>query len=280
MSRVRSTFCLMMLLIVGFSAPLLAATNDSGATITWGYKGGIGPEFWGRLNPQFILCGKGKAQSPINISQNDVEVANKLTLHYQPSPLILMDDGFTELNIGNNRTIINDGHTIQVNFHDPKRQESITYAGNQYQLLQLHFHSPSENELNSESAPLEIHFVHQGENGRVVVIGVLVKGGSLNPALQVITEHLPEPDGKEHVIKGELINPQDLFPLDHDYYSYMGSLTTPPCTEGLQWIVMAGTITASPAQIATIRQAIGGSNARSVQPLNGRVVAYAMGANS
>jgi carbonic anhydrase len=191
-----------------------------------------------------------------------------------------MENGLTELNIGGNQAIINDGHTIQANFHAKPVLESIRYAGNTYQLLQLHFHSPSENELNGESAPLEIHFVHQGPDGKVVVVGVLVKGGSFNPTLQSIIDHLPQPDGKEYIVDNEMINPQDLFPLDHDYYSFIGSLTTPPCLQGLEWIVMAGTITASPGQIAIIRKAIGGSNARAVQPLNHRVIAYSMGKNS
>jgi carbonic anhydrase len=262
---------------VFFSGHIEAAVDDSSVKIAWGYKGHTGPEFWGRLSPHFLLCGEGTSQSPINISKNDVEVANTLTLHYQTAPLIIVDDGDTSLMIGNKQIIFNDGHTIQINFHGNSNKEFISYQGNKYQLKQFHFHSPSENQLNGDSAPLEIHFVHQGEKGKVVVIGVLVKGGSANPELQTIIDHLPMADGKEHVVAGVKINPKDIFPLDNDYYSFSGSLTTPPCTEGLQWIVMAGTINASPAQIATIRKALGGSNARAVQPLNNRVIAYSLG---
>jgi carbonic anhydrase len=264
------------LVILGacFSSVAFATTDDSGAKIAWGYKGNIGPEFWGRLNSHFAICGSGKSQSPIDISKNDIEVSNTLTLHYQAAPMVLMDNGITDLTLGSKQTIFNDGHTIQVNFHDPKIRELIMYQGEQYHLIQFHFHSPSENQLNGDSAPLEIHFVHQGKNGKVVVIGVLVKGGAPNAALKTILDHIPEADGKEHVVQGEMINPVNLFPVDNDYYSFLGSLTTPPCSEGLQWIVMSSTVTASPAQIATLRKAIGGSNARSVQPLNNRIIAY------
>jgi len=266
-----------VLLLTCASASAFAATNDAGAKVAWSYKGSTGPEFWGRLSPDFLLCGKGKSQSPINITKNDLEKANSLSLHYQSAPLFLMEDGLTTLTLGSTQTIINDGHTLQVNFHGD--EESISYAGNTYHLVQFHFHSPSENEINGEAAPLEIHFVHQGANGSVAVIGVLVKGGESNPALQAIINHLPAADGKEYAIKNETINPIDFFPLDHDYYSFMGSLTTPPCTEGLQWLVMASTITATPAQIATIRHAINGPNTRAVQPLNGRLITYSMGNN-
>lgn len=277
---VRVYFRLILMMAAFFSGHILAASNDSAVKIAWNYKGHLGPEFWGRLSPSFLLCGEGKSQSPINISKNDIEVANTLVLHYQPAPLIIEDNGDTELMIGNQRTIFNDGHTMQVNFHNDENKETITYQGNEYRLVQFHFHSPSENQLNGDSAPLEIHFVHQGKKGRVVMIGVLVKGGNANPELQSIIEHLPAADGKEHKVAGVKINLSELFPLDNDYYSFSGSLTTPPCTEGLQWIVMAGTINASPAQIAIIRKAAGGSNARAVQPLNNRVIAYAPGKTS
>lgn len=262
-----------------YSSSLFAAIDQSSVKVTWGYRGHVGPEFWGRLNPSFTLCSTGKLQSPIDIAKNDVTVENTLSLHYLPAPLAVIDDGETSLLIGNHQTIYNDGHTLQVNFHDDEVKERVSYKGNDYKLKQLHFHSPSENQLNDESAPMEIHFVHQGKHGAVLAIGVLVKGGAANAALQTIIDHLPAQDGKEYILNQVKINPHDLFPLDNDYYSFPGSLTTPPCTEGLEWVVMAGTITASPAQIATIRKAIGGSNARSVQPLNNRIIAYSMGKN-
>jgi carbonic anhydrase len=272
--RIYSCFLLIALIAIGFCDSVIAAVDDSAIQTSWGYKGNVGPEFWGRLNPNFRVCGEGKSQSPINILRNDVEVANTLNLHYQLVPMIIMDDGDTTLTIGHQQTIINDGHSVQINFHD--NNEFITYEGNKYFLIQFHFHSPSENQLNSESTPLEIHFVHQGMNGQVVVIGVLIKGGGVNPVLAKIIQHLPIPDGKEHMIPSETINPRNLFPIDNDYYSFIGSLTTPPCTQGLQWIVMASTLTASPAQIAILRRAIGGSNMRYVQPLNNRTIAYSL----
>lgn len=277
---VRVYFWLILMTAVFFSTALLAATNDSGIKTQWGYRGHTGPEFWGRLSPHFLLCGEGTSQSPINISKNDIQTANTLSLHYEPAPLVIMDDGNTELTIGTTQTIFNDGHTIQINFSGKQQRHAndfINFRGDTYQLVQFHFHSPSENQLNGDSAPLEMHFVHQGKKGKVLVIGVLIKGGGANPDLQDIIDHLPVADGKAHAIPGQTVSPSHLFPLDNDYYSFQGSLTTPPCTEGLQWVVMASTITASPAQIATIRKALGGTNARAVQPLNNRVIAYSPG---
>jgi carbonic anhydrase len=247
------------------------------AAANWGYKGNVGPEFWGRLSPAYKLCAEGKSQSPIDIAKNDASAVNTLVLHYQEAPLIEMKDGKTQLLIGDKKTIFNDGHTIQVNYRS-NENEWVSYESHKYQLRQFHFHSPSESQINGESASLEIHFVHQGDHGRVLVVGVLINGGDENPVLQTIIDHFPTvADGKEHVISGVKLNPQDLFPLDSDYYSFMGSLTTPPCTEGLHWVVMASHITASPAQIAEIRQALGGANARAVQSLNGRKITYSQG---
>ena len=262
------------LLLTGLGAH--AAVNESSMKVTWGYKGSIGPEFWGRLSPEFILCGKGKEQSPVNIAQNDQEAPNTLSMKYTPAPMFIMEDGATNLLIGEHQLVVNDGHTVQVNFHQDGPPEYVIYKGEKYRLVQFHFHSPSENQLNGEAAPLEVHFVHQSDNGKVLVIGVLVKGGAANPALETIIQHIPAADGKEYAVKDAKIFPADLMPLDNDHYSFPGSLTTPPCTEGLQWVVMAATVTASPAEIATIRHAIGGSNARAVQPLNNRAIKYSI----
>ncbi len=261
------------------SFPVFAAINDSGVKIPWSYKGNTGPTFWGKLSPSYALCTQGREQSPIDIRKNALQLPNTLELHYQTAETSVIDDGDTRLTIKDNVTIFNDGHTIQVNFEKSKVPNFVMYQGERYDLVQFHFHSPSESQLNGQSAPLEVHFVHQGSHGKALVIAVLIKGGASNAYLQELMKHLPHVASTQQAVvidQHEMVNPQDLFPLDNDYYSFPGSLTTPPCTEGLQWVVMAATSTATPAEIASIRTVIGGSNARAVQPLNKRVVAYSM----
>ena len=162
---------------------------------------------------------------------------------------------------------------MQLNFHTDPR-ESISLNGKDYKLVQFHIHTPSEHLWHGQSFAMEIHFVHQGENGELAVIGVFVKGGAENSALQKIVNNLPERNGIEQTINGEQINPADLLPAKHDYYSYAGSLTTPPCSEGVQWIVLSEPITASPAQILKIRKAAKGANARPMQALNERELMF------
>jgi carbonic anhydrase len=253
------------------SANVYADTNDSGVKTKWGYLGNIGPERWGQLSPEFAVCDTGKAQSPINIPKKTSIASASLKFNYHPAQLYLLEDGPTLLMINSTQTIFNDGHTIQVNFNDNK--ETLNFNGTDYQLVQFHIHSPSENLLRSASQPLEIHFVHQGKDGKVAVVGVFVKAGEANDELKKVVEFMPNDHNSIHEIQGENINPADLMPEKKDYYSFEGSLTTPPCSEGLQWIVMANPITASPSQILNLRNVIM-HNARPIQRLNGRTISY------
>ena len=263
---------LVFILFAIFSINVNAATNKTGATVDWGYVGNKGPALWAQLNPDFKLCASGKHQSPINIPRKVRRADNALAIHYHPATVYIVEDGLTELQLGSQQTIIRDGHGIQINFQKNTVPEMATYAGNDYRLVQFHFHTPGETEWRKQSYPAEIHFVHQGKNGKALVIAVLVKAGAPSREMQNIIDHLPADHGQEH--KMEPINPVSLLPENkHRYYSFAGSLTTPPCTEeGMQWVVMADTITASSAQIMLLRQAIGGPNARPVQPLNKRRV--------
>jgi carbonic anhydrase len=276
MTRHHRYFFYLLILIKCFSGCVYAATNDIATKVTWGYKGNIGPERWAQLDPGFSLCVLGDHQSPINILKRVQATTHALQVHYRLAPLMITRDGTTDLMIGHQQTIVRDGQGIQVDFHQSKQPMFIMLAGKQYDLVQLHFHSPSENQLQGQSFPLEVHFVHQGEQGTIVIIGVLVRGGEANPALEKIIAHLPSDRGQEHVVNGENMHPGVFLPTNRDYYDFVGSLTTPPCTEGIQWLVMANAITASPSQIARLRQAIGGANARPVKSLHQRAVSYAM----
>lgn len=269
----------LIILLLSLSASLsFAATEDEGAKVKWGYVGNKGPAHWARLNHEFAACAKGKQQSPINILKKVKKSDEKLTFNYQPSPAWLVDDGQTELQINNDKIIYRDGHGIQVNFHEDQPKELVDFAGETYRLVQYHLHTPSETEMRGQAYPLEIHFVHQGSNGHALVIAVLAKSGAANAELGKLIEQLPKEEGKEYAITDGDINPIDLMPATKTgYYLFPGSLTTPPCSEGVQWLVMADTITASSAQIVTLRKAMGGPNARPVQPLNKRRVYHVEG---
>lgn len=267
-------------LSVAFFATLLfcpsvyADTNDLGVTINWSYVGNHGPNQWAQLDPGFAVCASGRSQSPINIAKNIKAGDYSLKINYKAAPLEIVKNGETTLVIANTQTIINDGHGVQVNFPAKNPTESIKWNDITYRLIQFHIHAPSEHQMRGRSYPMEIHFVHQGELGELAFIGVLVNAGEENETLEQIIQHLPEEQGQAVKIADEQINPLALLPKNMDYYSYMGSLTTPPCTEGVRWLLMSQAITASPAQIVQLRKAANGANARPVQPLYGRVISY------
>jgi carbonic anhydrase len=250
-----------------------AAINDSAIKVDWGYKGNIGPERWAKLNPAFALCATGTRQSPVNLTGDMTPSNAALSFQYRAAPMAIMDNGVTQLQLAQDQIFINDGHGIQLNFH-PAAQEYLRYDGEKYQLVQLHFHSPSENEREGRRFPLEIHFVHQGSDGKVIVVGVFVRAGGQNPIIQKVIEHLPKEEGKESTVMSERVNPADLLPTEKAVYAFDGSLTTPPCTEGLRWLQLKESITATPAQIQQLRWAAGGDNARPIQSLNGRRVYF------
>lgn len=251
------------------------AADDAGIKVKWGYTGNTGPSRWGQLDTEFAVCSTGKTQSPINITKKVTKADDQsLKVEYQPAEMNIVDDGQTDITLGKKQILFLDGHGVQLNFPSSGVAENIILNGERYRLIQFHFHSPSENTLRGQGFPMEIHFVHQGENGHVAVIGVFVKGGNENPDIQKIIDNLPEDEGKEHIVKNEQISPAGLLPDKRGYYYFAGSLTTPPCSEGLNWVVMENPITASPSQIAMLRKAAGGANARPVQSLNGRAIGY------
>lgn len=249
-----------------------AAVNDSGLKVEWSYKGNNGPARWGTLSPDFALCAKGKQQSPINIPRKVAKTDNELSIHYEALPLTIVDSGPTELTIDKQKLLVDTGHGIQVNYHGSHKKEYIKYNGTTYYLTQFHFHTPSENQWHGRSFPLEIHFVNQSDDGKVAALGVFVTAGGSNQSLEEVISHMPTQKGKEETIPDIKIKPSDLIPQNSKYFAFMGSLTTPPCTEGFQWLVMKIPVTADTAQILELRKAMGGMNARPVQSLNSRTI--------
>ena len=216
----------------------------------WGYIGEEGAENWSKLSPEFSSCELGIAQSPINIESPIEAKLNELEFDYQNSPL----------------RIINNGHTIQVNYQSGS---VLKLDGESYELVQFHFHHPSEHKVNDQNFPMELHLVHQNKKGSLAVVGVFLKQGEANKALEAIWKVLPDKQGKEQRIPNVEINASELLPTDQEFYRYYGSLTTPPCSETVNWIVYQQPIEVSVAQVEKFSKLFP-INARPVQNLNRR----------
>jgi carbonic anhydrase len=220
----------------------------------WSYSGETGPSHWAGLEPGYAACGIGKAQSPIDIKTADVrrQKMPPLSFHYEPTSLHVIDNG----------------HTIQVNL---SLGNSLAIAGDRYQLVQFHFHHPSEERIDGKQFDMVVHLVHRDSQGHLAVVAVPLRSGAPNPLLAKLWRALPHQKGKEESPAGVVINVADLLPADLGYYNFPGSLTTPPCSEGVRWFVLKSPKTVSPEQLAAFAK-LYPDNARTPQPLNGRVV--------
>lgn len=224
---------------------LVAATACSSAH--WGYTGAHGPEHWGDT---YAMC-RGTAQSPVDIRQTKTVAGGvPIAFDYRDSRL----------------SVVNNGHTIQVDY-DPG--SAITVGGTRYELLQFHFHRPGEERVQGRAYPLSAHLVHRAADGTLAVVGVIFDEGAPQPMIDKIWAHLPMRAGQQRTVSNVRINAASLLPPDRSYYAYMGSLTTPPCSEGVRWHVLRTPVSVSAAQLRIFPFAM---NARPVQPLNDRVV--------
>lgn len=235
------------LLVAG--ALLSAAVFADGSQ--WAYSGTRGPDHWGELDPQFSTCATGKNQSPIDL-------ASPVDVDLKPIDFSYAAGG---------KEIFNNGHTVQVSFQGGS---TITVDGQVYELKQLHFHVPSENRIRGESFPMEAHLVHADPAGHLAVIAVMWKEGAASPALAQLWSRMPMSAGPTRPLPAA-ISAEALLPHDRRYYSFSGSLTTPPCTEGVRWLLMKQPNTASKSQIEGLLHALGHPNNRPVQLANGRV---------
>jgi carbonic anhydrase len=234
-----------LVLVAGF-----ASSQDSPPPPHWTYEGEDGPQFWGELSPDYALCSAGRAQSPVDITgEQEVNLAD-LTLNYHASAL----------------NIFNNGHTIQVNYD---AGSTLIYNENEYQLVQFHFHHPSEHLIDGHGFAMELHLVHRDTNGALAVVGVMLsEGAEENAAYAPIFAHLPLTEG-EPAPTGIQINAAHLMPEHFRYFTYLGSLTTPPCAQGVRWLVLDTPVVLSVAQLESFG-AIFEMNARPVQPINHR----------
>jgi len=225
-------------------------------TAHWTYEGEKGPEHWGDLNPDFAACTNGKEQSPINIETSRVLEDEKITdlvINYKP----------TEFSLTNN------GHTIQGNALT--NDNTFIVDQKEYKLAQFHFHTPSEHQFNGKNFDMELHFVNQNANNQFAVLGLMIKEGASNPYLEKAWNVIPPEEITEAVKFTEPIDLMSLLPKDKDSFRYNGSLTTPPCSEAVKWIVLEEPIEMSKEQIDKFRN-IFPDNHRPVQSLNERKV--------
>ncbi|XZG71439.1 carbonic anhydrase [Chitinibacteraceae bacterium HSL-7] len=229
---------------------LFAATAlcFSGAAFAadWGYHGDHGPKAWGGE------CQSGKAQSPVNIVTKQASAADLPGLSFQYAPSSVR--------------LVNNGHTIQLNYDAGSR---VLIGNDAYSLLQFHFHAPSEEKINGKPADMVAHLVHKNDAGQLAVVAVLFKVGAENKTLATFWNKLPKQQGE--VNDAAVFNAFDLLPENWGYYAFEGSLTTPPCSEGVRWQVLKEPVTLSRAQLNAFKKLFP-MNARPVQPLNGRVI--------
>jgi len=240
-------------LLVCTVAPLAAllAGAAGAAAPRWSYSGADGPDRWASLSNAFVTCAEGRRQSPIDLAGAAPHDLANPQLGYQPTAARIVDDG----------------HTVRV---DLESGSVLTLDGVPYRLVQFHFHSPSEHTVNGNSYAIELHLVHQADTGALAVIGVLVAGGAENSALAPLIASIPSKVGRDVRLR-ETFDPSGLLPADRRAYRYAGSLTTPPCSEGVSWAVMAEPLQASGPQIAALARALHG-NSRPVQARGDREV--------
>ena len=219
----------------------------------WGYEGHAGPAHWAKLSDKFATCGVGTRQSPIDISKGRAVKATLSKIEFDYKAIT--------------PEVINNGHTIQANY---AAGSGIIVNGAHYDLLQFHFHTPSENTMEGKPYNMEMHLVHKNKQGQLAVVGVFIKNGKHNAEIQKLWDKMPEHAGDKSLANGSL-SAADLLPKKHSFSHFKGSLTTPPCSEGVNWYVMDEPIEVSEAQIKKFASVIG-HNARPVQSLNDRFV--------
>ncbi|MCO5143069.1 MAG: carbonic anhydrase family protein [Oligoflexia bacterium] len=223
--------------------------SDTHSTPHWGYAGKEGPENWAKLSSDYTTCEEGKNQSPIDLKWKHRKGTREIVFHYKPSELEVVDNG----------------HTIQANVPSGSY---ATIDGKNYQLVQFHFHSLSEHSFSGKYYPLEVHFVHKDDKGSLAVIGAVFQEGKKNMNLANVFSSIPTPEAHQ-ASKTKRFNPRELLPSIMTHYHYVGSLTTPPCSEGVNWNVLNTPVDASYEQIERFRT-IYSQNNRPIQPVYDR----------
>jgi len=220
--------------------------------IHWSYEGQSSPEHWADLGQAFQTCKTGQYQSPVDITQVIDGKLPPLGMNFHTDT----------------RTIVNNGHTVQVTVKD---SDDFLLDNDSFVLKQFHFHAPSENHLFGKAYPMEAHFVHANQQGELAVLAVMFEPGPENSALKPLIASLPAEENNVEAMK-QSMDLAALFPATKHYYRFSGSLTTPPCTEGVRWLVLKQPVTLSAAQLAVFEHALKHANNRPLQPLHGRII--------
>jgi carbonic anhydrase len=229
------------------------AAHAGEAAHHWSYSGPTGPEHWAEEDPQFVACGEGKRQSPIDIEQPTVKALPPIEFDYRAVPL----------------TVTDTGHSFQVNV--PAGSGGISVGAERYELVQFHFHRPSEEAFGGHRYAMVAHLVHKSAKGELAVVAVLIHQGGENAFLKPVFDDFPARGKTEAAVAGASLNLGDFLPKDRGYYTFDGSLTTPPCSEHVRWFVLKQAVTAAPEQIRQFAERYP-HDARPTQALNGREV--------
>jgi carbonic anhydrase len=237
-----------------------AAAPPAGDPV-WGYEASEGPSKWGSLSPKWAVCSSGKMQSPIDIEKTARMDLPELRAEFKPAVLKIVHHEHMA-------DVINTGHSIQVNYTEG---DTLKVGGEEFQLLQYHFHSPSEHTVGGKHFPIEMHMVHKSANEKLAVVGVFIEEGKHNSAFDPVWSNLPSSKSVQHHLEHVTVDVNQLLPTSKTTYRYDGSLTTPPCSEGVKWIVMTDPVQISAQQINAFRNVMKDNN-RPVQPLNARKV--------
>ncbi|HWI10403.1 MAG TPA: carbonic anhydrase family protein [Burkholderiaceae bacterium] len=228
-----------------------AAAAEPAHADHWDYAGNGGPQSWGRMKPEFSKCSTGTRQSPIDIRDGIRVELDPVQFDYKPSAFRVVDNG----------------HTVQVNV---AAGNSIEVMGRRYELVQFHFHRPSEERIDGKQFDMVVHLVHKDLEGRLAVVAVLLERGSAQAVVQSVWNNLPLERGDEVAARSPL-NLNELLPTERRYFTYMGSLTTPPCSEGVLWMVMKQPVPVSAEQIGIFAR-LYPMNARPIQSAAGRLI--------
>lgn len=231
------------------AAMLLAATPMAVRAAEWSYEGPNGPARWGRLKPAYAACVQGRMQSPIDLRTPASRAGAGVAFDYKPAAL----------------EVRNNGHTIEAL---PPPGSGLTVEGRRFELVQFHFHAPSEHAVDGRRYPMELHLVHRSADGRLAVVGVFMEYGRANPVLAALWRRMPARAGVSGKI-GSTVSAANLLSEKPSFWRYEGSLTTPPCSEGVRWFVAEQTIPVGKSQVDHFVRVIG-RNARPLQPLHGR----------
>lgn len=222
----------------------------------WSYDGSQGEKHWSELDSDYAACNNGKEQSPIDIRNAGKADLPAIRFEYMSEPL---------------KYVINNAHTIRVDYHDAPGTGNFLIVGDKrYQLTQFHFHYPSEEYINGKRYDMVLHLMHTAADQEVAGVAVLLRRGHANATIQQVWDHMPSTEAQEEVV-GTEINPAGMLPHDTGYFLYTGSLSAPPCTEGVKWFVLKTPVEISRDQIQQFAK-LYPRDARSLQPLNGRVV--------